>query len=233
MNCLEFHREKLADPRRLSQPALAHEGECASCAAFARSVDENERALERAFATPVPEGLAERVLLRARAGSPFASRRRALAAAGVVVAVPLGFALLRSRGPAQPPDQYARLAIEHVTMEPESLTTVRNADPEAFRTVIESFGGTLKAPVEGIRYVRLCPVEEGMGWHIVFDTSEGLATLILVPDKPLRSTQAAATKGWSALVRPAGNGYYAIVTASSAATARVDRLMSERIDWKT
>jgi hypothetical protein len=230
MNCLDFHREKLADPRRLSAAGHAHAKSCAACAAFARSVDDAENELERSLATPVPDGLADRVLLHAGGARRLTWRVWALAAM-LVLALALGLA--NREDPAEPAQEYARLAIEHVAMEPESLTTVRNADPAAFRSVIESFGGTLKAPLESIRYVRLCPLEEGMGWHVVFDTSEGLATLILVPDKPLRSTQTASTKGWSALVRPAGNGYYAIVTASSAATARVDRLMSERIDWKT
>src|SRR5436189_575126 len=40
MNCLEFHREKLADPRRLSAEARAHARACANCAAFAPSVAE-------------------------------------------------------------------------------------------------------------------------------------------------------------------------------------------------
>jgi len=228
MNCLDFHREKLADPRRVSAAGQVHAQSCAACAAFARSVDDAENELERSLATPVPDGLADRVLLHAGGVRRLTWRAWGLAAM-LLLALAVGLA---SRHDLTG-QEFARLAIEHVAMEPESLTTMRNADPAAFRSLIESFGGTLKAPLERIRYVRLCPLEEGMGWHIVFDTSEGLATLILVPDKPLRSMQTASTKGWSALVRPAGNGYYAIVTASSAATARIDRLMSERIDWKT
>src|SRR5258706_134775 len=57
MNCLEFHREKLADPRRLSAEAQAHAHACASCAAFARSVDESDQGLEEVLASPVPDGL--------------------------------------------------------------------------------------------------------------------------------------------------------------------------------
>ncbi len=225
MNCLEFHREKLADPRRLSAEAQAHANDCPSCAAFARSVDEGERDLQRALAVPVPEGLADRVLLRARG-------RRALwqvwaLAAGVALAVTFGILFY---GKSQ--DEYARLAIEHVVMEPESLTTVRNADAEAFRALLQSSGGTLKAPLGTVRYIKLCPVEDGTGWHIVLETPEGLATLIIVPGKTLSAAQVASTGGWSALVRPTRRGYYAVVTTSSRATSRLDRLISERIEWR-
>ena len=227
MNCLEFHREKLADPRRLSAEAQAHAQACANCAAFACSVDESDERLEEAVASPVPDGLADRIILRSRTKNR-AWRAWALAAS-VVLAVTVAFSFVR--GSKNAADQYARLAIEHVMMEPESLTTVRNADPPALRTIVQEFGGTLKAPPGTIRYIRLCPVEDGTGWHIVFETPEGLATLILVPEKPLRATQSASAGGWNAMARPAGRGYYAIVTASAAATSRFERTVEERIDW--
>jgi len=39
---------------------------------------------------------------------------------------------------------------------------------------VQEFGGTLKAPPGTVRYIRLCPVEETHGLHIVFETPEGL-----------------------------------------------------------
>jgi hypothetical protein len=227
MNCLEFHREKLSEPRRLSAQAQAHLRDCQACAAFAANVDETERLLERGLEVPVPEGLADRILLRTRGGRP--ARRRWAIAAGVVLASALGLRYFKDS--AKPSDRYARLAIEHVVMEPESLTTIRNADPPAFRRVVQEFGGRLKDVPGTIRYIRLCPVEDGTGWHVVFETPEGLATLILVPGKPLRTTQSASADGWNAMARPAGRGYYAIVTASAAATSRFEHILEERIDW--
>lgn len=225
MNCLDFHREKLADPRRLSAEARAHAQTCASCNAFARSVDEAERQLEQVLAAPVPDGLVDRVLLHAP-GRRRASWRHWAVAAGMALAIAAGVTALRPGD-----DKYARLAIEHVVLEPESLTTMRNAGPEAFRAALQAFGGSLKQPLENVRYVMLCPVDGGVGWHVVFETPDGLATLILVPDKPLHAVQQASTGGWSSLARPAKKGYYAIVTTSHAATARAERLLRERIDW--
>jgi uncharacterized protein DUF3379 len=228
MNCIEFHREKLADPRRLSAEAQAHARDCAACASFAQSVDADARALERSLAAPVPEGLAERVVLRVL--HPRAPRWRAWAlAASVLIAVLGGLAYVQqqSRG-----EQYARLAIEHVVMEPESLSTLRNADPEAFRAVLQEFGGSLAELPGKVRYVRLCPVEAGTGWHVVFETPQGLATLILVPGRQLPAAQTASTGGWNALVRPTPRGYYAIVTASTDATSRLDRWLRERVEWR-
>jgi uncharacterized protein DUF3379 len=227
VNCLEYRRMKLSDPRRLPPEAQAHERECAQCLAFAREVDEAEAAVAEALAVHVPEGLSERVLLRRRPArwwwAPWGL------AAGLVLAGAIAFHPFK----AAAPDGYAKLAIEHVVMEPESFTTEQNNDPAMLRSAVHSFGGTLKEPIGRVRYIRLCPVEEGTGWHIVFETPEGLATLILVPDKRIASAGGADASGFDALVQPAPRGYYAIVTASRGNTVAVDRLVRQHIDWKT
>ena len=227
MNCLEFHRLKLADPHRLPPEAQAHAAQCAACAAFVISVDQAERDLERTLATPVPEGLADRVLLRVHGARP-AWRAWAIAAS-VVLAITLGVTALLYQ-PASA-DHYALRAIEHVAMEPESFTTVHLADVPSLDELIRTSGGRLKAPLGNVRYVKLCPVDGGTGWHIVFETPEGLATLLVIPGQPLGTTQHASSAEWSALARPTRRGYYAVVTRSAQKTSHVDQLIRKRIDW--
>lgn len=227
MNCLEYRRCKLSDPRRLPPEAQAHERECAQCQAFAREIDESDAALADALAVRVPEGLAERALLRRRPGrwtwTPWAL------AAGLVIALAM---TVHPSGP-DAAERYAKLAIEHVAMEPESLTTEHDNDPGMLEAAVRSFGGVVRAPLGRVRYVRLCPVEEGTGWHIVFETPEGLATLILVPDKHVASAAGADAVGLDARVTPAPRGYYAVVTASRGNTVAADRRIRESIEWKT
>jgi hypothetical protein len=226
MNCLEFRREKLADPRRVSSEAQAHASSCSACAAFAREVDDSERALDRALMVPVPEGLADRIIFESRRPRP-AWRAWALAAS-LVMAVALGSAFwdVQKKG-----DDYARLAIEHVVMEPESFAVMRNPDPATFRTVVENLGGSVKDIPGKIRYIKLCPFEDGLGWHVVFETPEGLATLFLVPGKKPKAVQTASVDGWNALVHPMERGYYAIVTASSNTTSRFLQMLRDCIVW--
>ena len=121
----------------------------------------------------------------------------------------------------------------HVVHEPESLTTLLDATAEAIQVAVDDFGGTLKESLGHVRYVRQCPVEDVTAWHIVFETSEGLATLILVPGKQLDRVQSASLEGWSALARPTPRGYYVVVTASSQMTSRIDRIVQARVDFGT
>ena len=227
MNCLEFRREKLADPRRLSDGARAHVEGCETCAAFARRVDEAEADLSRAMAVPVPEGLADRVLLRSQNVNRPAWRAWALAA-GVFLAV--GGATMFSLYP--PSDADARLAIEHVVHEPESLTTLYQAEGASVAVALRSVGASVKSPIGQIRYIRLCPWKDGeTAWHVVFETPQGLATLILVPDQRVRSKSNASANGWNASVRPIRRGFYAVVTSSPAASGHIADILREHVDW--
>ena len=229
MNCLEFRRLKLADPRRMSEEGQAHAKECPACVAFARSVDESEAALERALAAPVPEGLADRILLQ-QGGRRRASRWAYALAASLVLAVAAGiFVATRETDSAN----HARIAIEHVIEEPESLTTFHNADPERLSAIVREFGGTLREPLGRVRYIKLCPVEQGSGWHIVFEVPQGLATLILVPDRPISAAATASLGRFTARVEPVRGGYYALVTDSAGSASEVSKLLKQRIDWQT
>jgi hypothetical protein len=77
-------------------------------------------------------------------------------------------------------------------------------------------------------------VPEGTGWHIVFETAQGgLATLILIPGKRMPSQPALATVGgWTALARPGGQGFYAIITDSPQSLGAVDEMVRQRVRWR-
>ncbi len=232
MNCLEFRRIKLAEPRGLPHEALTHMSECTTCRNFAADINENEERLAAALAVPVPEGLAERIILRRKTGalSGFSPRLWAMAAT-VVLTFAFGFQQWRDAGS----QEYAKLAIEHVMHEPESFTTARLADPQLFRTVMQNFGGEVQGSLGKVRYMKLCPVPEGTGWHIVFETERGeLATLILIPAKRMTTQREQATVGgWTARARPGGQGYYAVITSSPDTLDKVDELVRQRVRWRS
>lgn len=230
MNCLGFRREKLADPRRLSDEARAHVRACHDCAVFACEVDETETEVDRALQVPVPEGLADRIIFHSR--KPRAAWRGWALAAVLVLGVGVGVAPMVKHLPTgvQP---HALGAIEHVEMDPKALVTIRNADGAAFAAVVERFGGTIRGPIGRIRYVTPCPVPGSPDWHVVFETPQGVATLVLVPSRTPRAVEVAALRGWHSLVRPTRFGYYAIITESAQATSEADRLLREKVDWNS
>lgn len=228
--CLDFRREKLADPKRLSQNAHAHLATCALCQAYAQRVDVVEERAAAQLAVPIPEGLADRIILGATRRKGWNWRLYALAAS-VLLSVAIGLewiALPLARSNATP----ALYAIEHVLHEPDALHAHRDISPSRIQAVLASVGGELRAPLGKVRFIKLCPVPGGTGWHIVFETPQGLATLLLVPtDSTGMRAGTAAEKGLNALVEPAGFGYYAIITATPDALQSADQSVRQSIRW--
>lgn len=225
--CLDLRREKLADPKRLSATARHHLAGCEACHHFGQHMDGLELQIGRVLAVPVPDGLADRVLLRVHRGQRGPWRLWALAAAFVLS---FGIGLVQWQPRAS--EDYARFAIEHVMHEPESFEQHRSVDPSRFRLVLANFGGHLKAPIGTVSYMRLCPVPRGTGWHIVLETQAGPATLLLIPGQEIGGDVLEAKfGGLTARALPGGQGYFAIVAETPAIVDAVERLMHERIDW--
>ena len=229
-NCLDLRRAKLADPGRLPAGAEAHLRACSACQRFVRELESNERRIEEALRIPVPDGLADRVMLRVR-NRPASRPWRSWAMAATVV---LSFAVGMQEFGLRARSDDASEAIRHVLHEPESFSEHRLADPAQFRTVLANFGGTLEAPIGRVLYMKLCPVPGGTGWHIVLQTEYGPATLILMPGHqgdPL--PEEIRMEGYVATVASAGQGYYALVARSEQALAALRTMLATRVRWNT
>ncbi|MCB1909768.1 MAG: DUF3379 family protein [Rhodocyclaceae bacterium] len=228
-HCLDFRRAKLADPARLALDARAHLAACRSCQAFARQVDADERRIADALAVTVPDGLAERVLLRNRTLRQGPAWRLIAVAATVVFSIGLGLATWLPAGH----QHFAQFAIEHVLHEPDALSSRRLADAREFGAVLTRFGGEMLAPVGTVRYMKLCPVPGGTGWHIVLDTEHGTATLLLIPGRGRAAGSVAAQlRSLAATARRAGAGWYAVVTDSARSRDAIDAMLQRRVSWR-
>ena len=64
VNCLEFRRTLLAQPRRLDAAAAAHAAQCPACRDFYADALRLEGLLEKALRVPAPRGLSDRILAR-------------------------------------------------------------------------------------------------------------------------------------------------------------------------
>ena len=226
-NCIDFRREKLADPRRLSEAAEEHLIACPACQTFSRRINAGERVLQEAVVIDVPDGMAERILVgsRARTRSPF--KLWALAAS-VVLSLGLGVQYWH----AAPDREHVALAVEHVMHEPEALMSTRLIEPQRVAQVLESFGAEVKVPLTAVRYVKLCPVPGGTGWHIVFDTPDGPATVLLMPQKDSRvRTLTTQYCGMGVHVEAGGQGVVAVVARDPDRARGAAGLLHQHVSW--
>ena len=207
---------------------------CANCAAFAKGAAYDEAALEQALLVPVPEGLADRGLLRHKIHSPNRWNTLALAASLVIAA---GVAFHFYEVPRQPDgiasaqrpgaNQHAAAAISYVLdHEPQLLTENRAGDPKVMRAALSKLGLSLPASIGSVRYLGKCPVVGGTGEHVVLQTPFGHVTLILVPDQLFASRVIVSDRYMTAVASPTHTGGgYILVSDSLASIRQVEKML--------
>ncbi|MEC5387782.1 DUF3379 family protein [Uliginosibacterium sp. H3] len=230
--CLDFRREKLADPKRISSAAQEHLASCSMCQAFARRIDKTEAAVAETLSVPLPEGLNDRILLRVHKGRKSAWRALALAAS-VVLTVAVSLHIGNESGGDSA--QLAMAAAAHAGDETAEIHSHKSLDASQFGLVLSNFGGAMQQPLGQVRYIHFCPIEGfGMGWHIAYDTPQGKVTLLLIPGKhggP--DTQTVQLEGMQVRVQRAGQGYYAIITNSMPSLEAADRDLKTKVRWSS
>ena len=233
MNCFEFRKLLLTNPRVRTPGQDRHLAECAACANLAREVGDFEARVHDAMRVPVPEGLADRVLLRRKIGAP-AVRAWALAAS-LVAALGVGTYFYRAS-----PDEGERvltaaalgatnpavMAIAHVLEdEPWMLKENRGVDPAAMRAAFTRLG--LNAPAGGttVLYFDKCPMTGGIGEHVVMQAPFGRVTVILIPGQPFASRVVVADRDKTAIAAPHGAGGYILIADSLGDVRQTEKLL--------
>jgi hypothetical protein len=221
MNCLDFRRAAQAQPRALPPDALEHAATCPACAA----VLERERLLDDrlagALGVPVPEGLADRVLVAHGLRRRFSPVRWALAASLVLAA-----GLAWTVPPALAGQRLAREAIAHVEEEPEALQVRLPRARSELASMLAAQGLRLAAEVGDVVYFQNCPMGEGEARHLVLQTAEGPVTLLLLPgDEVSRRRMTSSENGQFAVAMPAPRGSVAIVAGSASHASAVARMI--------
>lgn len=234
MNCFEFRRLILADPRQRTGEQEDHLAQCAACSQLAREMDGLEARVHDAVLVPVPEALAERVLLRHKVRRPAGFGVWALAASLVLA---LAVVVQFYRGPAGGGDRIvtaAALGENHQAVaaiayvldhEPQLLQENRAGDPAVMLGAFRQLGLKLPAKDVTVRYLGKCPVPEGTGEHVVLRTAFGQVTLILVPNQPFATRVVVAYRNKAAVASPARTGGYIVVADTLKEITRLEKLM--------
>jgi uncharacterized protein DUF3379 len=207
MNCLDFRRCILANPRQPGEQERAHAAECAACADYLERQRELDARIFDALQVAPPDGLADRILV----ARGLRSRRWFLPIAATLLLTGSLVSLWpRSRG-----DALGREAIEHVAHEPQAFTTSHAVPKDALAALLSDQGVKVVRTVGDVTYSRLCPMAGRVVRHLVVRTAAGPVTLFLMPDDPdARRRAITQGDGMAALTLPAARGTISIVANS-------------------
>lgn len=215
MNCLEFRRAVLADPRRPGDEAAAHASRCAACREYLARALEFEDELAAGLRVPAPADLPARLLARRSPWRWLAFAASLLAAAAL--------ALLLGRTPSDP---LPLAAIDFVVFDEAHAVAVAKPPPmQALVDVSRKMRVSLPDRLGEIRYICVYPFAGGGAHHLLVTTPLGKVTLLLMPDRPLAARTAANAHGLRAAVVPAATGSVAIIGESLRSIERVETLL--------
>jgi hypothetical protein len=198
MNCLEFRRRIGAEPRSRDPELLAHRDSCKEgCAAFWQRAQRFEDDFEAALAIPVPEGLADRILLAQATGErrrQVGRRRTWMAmAASVLIAFAGAGTLWRQADLNSVP----ALAVAHM---PEEMDAMSLVEPMTDAQVEAGFVGRatrLKGPAPaGVTYVHDCRVGPYPAVHLVTRMNDEPVVALYMPGKMVDKTSEFHRDGW-------------------------------------
>ena len=219
---------------------------CAKCAALAREIEDFDARIHDAAMVPVPEGLAERVLLRHKVREPARFGKFGFGAGGFglgawALAASLIIALLaviqiyrvdsgdqeRIATAAAVGEGHAAIAAISYVLdhEPQLLKDNVSGDPAVMRSALTRLGLNLPAQGTTVRYLGKCPVPGGEGEHLVLQTPFGHVTLILVPEQSLGPRVVVAYRDQTAVVNPVQSGSYIVVTDSLKNVKQVEKML--------
>ena len=210
MNCIDLRRDALAQPLRLVPEAQAHVDACPACRAFIERQRELDAELFETLRVPVPDGLADRILVahgirRRRAPIAWAIAATLVAAAGLAVLAPATFSGRALAGEA----------IAHVNHEPHALRAIDRHPAALLPSELEAQGVRLARALGEVTFATLCPMSAGHAHHLVVSTPAGPVTLLLMPaDATSRRRTLVESDGMTAIVVPAARGSVAIVAQS-------------------
>ena len=183
MNCLAFRRQLSLDPGTRDPTFRAHLSECSGCAEAYGRAEAFEQSMRRALAVPVPEGLAERILLRQTTDQRVASRRSgpgwlALAAA---LALSLAAGVMGYRTLARP--DIGEMSVAHVPGEPDALTLHALLPVSEVRAAFAHDQVALAGAPQPVVYAVNCEVGDSHAVHMVVQRDEGPVTVLYFGDR--------------------------------------------------
>lgn len=247
MNCLNTRRVLQVTPQENSAEITQHLAECEACRQFAARLQREEHLLAAAVAVPVPEQLAERILLRTQMQSRAPSwwqRLRALVSDGtsLLLTRPLPVALAASSVFAIAltwkmliPDanlNWNEVLLAHAASETDAELTSHQAiaGEVELQRALNEYGLQTIAGLGKVRSLARCLLPGGRGVHVVIDTPDlGQLTLILPPKGIKTQSQLASLENYTGQVIQINQASVGIMSQDRATIAALIGRVQQRV----
>jgi hypothetical protein len=215
MDCSQFRRSLLADPRDTSAEMAAHRETCHDCAQYAEQLLRFERRLERALRVDAPD-------------APVRHVRWLAIAASVLVAVVVAGSLWI----AVPGRTLAADVVTHMAGEPEAWQTTDVPVPGSdLSAVLSDSHLALKPDVGVVSYAQSCQFRGHHVPHLVVQTTNGPVTVMVLVHEPVHMATQFDENGYRGVIVPvAGHGSLAVLTRGEATDPKTVDEIAARVE---
>jgi uncharacterized protein DUF3379 len=226
VNCSDVHLTLGAEPSATSPELEAHLRECAACAQFRSEMQRLDEKIRRALTIDIP---AAESRAPAAPGThsvvkmpvPYSRSRQWALAASVLLAV----AVVLVMWGALPSHSLAADVVSHVVSETIDEPLDRPVDESTVRSVMEQAGLRLDPIDPSIVFMRTCFIRGRLVPHFMVRTTDGMATVMILPDEEVAAAERFEGSGYKGLIIPdAKKGSIALL---SRADVDLDRYASE------
>lgn len=204
MDCLEFRRELLIDPRTSAAEFLAHARVCAGCAQAQQRALAFETSLKSALAITPPPQLAEAILLR-HATAQQRSRQR-LRRGGALLALAAGVVLAFGIGLRLEAQPLPELAVRHLEDEAFVLSKTQAVTDADVRRAFAQLGVNVSDLPTDISWIGCCPIGRYSAVHLVMQQGSGPVTVLFLTDDRNETRQDFVREGWLGRSVPLAHG---------------------------
>jgi hypothetical protein len=221
MDCLEFRRQLGTDPRVLDRAAREHVDNCAFCADAHARAQAFETRLASAMSMPVPDGLADRILLAQLTGERQRQRggrsRVAWIALAAAACAALALGVSRYLQAPAPGAALSDLVAAHVTG-PEERDALLMHDPLPADTVRHAFadrGVTLASVPSNVAYVSECGIGKYRSVHMVMPENGAPVSVVYVVQQRAAASQDFRRNGLAGREVPMAQGTLVMLAQDS------------------
>jgi len=233
MNCIEFRRKLLEEPRNKEADYLEHAQRCSRCQSEFQKAISLENLIEDALRVPAPERLRHEILLSTRFGQ---TRRRrywimvAGLAASLVIAV--GLVTTNSMKMDDGRGSLPEALIAHIKHEPDNLAHALRVPDGQLKILLRDLKAELVDDLGDVRYANLCPIHHRMGLHLVIVGRLGLVSLLFMPGEYIAAGMQFDSQGLHGVIVPNSAGSLAILGQPGERVQEIAVQLNPRVRWR-
>jgi len=233
MDCTQYRRSVLIDPRDANPELAAHRAACQTCGEYTDRLLRFETRLRRALQVDASVGGAGRVVALRAHGSRAATRRvferrgwLAIAASVLLAAVVAGGLWL-----AVPGSSLAADVVTHMAGEPEAWRRTDVPVPESdLSAVLRNSHLRLNPDVGVVSYAQSCLFRGHRVPHLVVQSATGPVTVMVLVHESVHKSVQFDEDGYRGVIVPvAGHGSLAVLTRGDAMDVKSVRSIAARV----